>query len=429
MANTTTIQIKRSTTDAYPSNVVFGELAFTSNGDVLYIGNESNTAIAIAGERNPGVLTANQAVVVNSTSFVDTFNTGSLTVTGAANVGALTVGGLEISGSANISGNVTLVTLTADDIVVSNTLTVNGDIVLRGDSLQLGDGGDIISLGASVNSHIIPTTSNSYSLGSNTSFWRRLFVKNIIQEADAPLDRKVNILWKKIGFDLATTDDINLKLAADETIISNNIVIPSEIWSQAENIPVSIPGSNTSYVTVYTYLECTEDTTATNNRTWKTNLTNWIPPKFGASYAVEVFIDDPSLSTTSGSETQIIGSAANKEWYFDYQAGVLHFIGTTLPAELTDSKSIYIAGARYIGTTGYNGIVLSSSELVNATITSLSSPLSVSEGGTGVREFTANSILAAANSSTLAFKTGSNGQVMLVSDNDVSFSDLDGGTY
>ena len=71
MANSV-IQIKRSTTDAVPANVVFGELAYTANGKVLYIGDETNTAIAIAGNRTPGVLTANQAIVVDENSIIDT---------------------------------------------------------------------------------------------------------------------------------------------------------------------------------------------------------------------------------------------------------------------------------------------------------------------------------------------------------------------
>ena len=139
------IRIKRSQTDAVPGNVVFGELAFTTNGDILFIGNEANTAIAIGGQRFPGVLTANQAIVVNSSSYVDILNTVDLLVSNSANIESVTVN----------TGTIT--TLSATDISVSNTLTVNGDIILRGDSLQLGDGGDVISLQATVNTSIVPT--------------------------------------------------------------------------------------------------------------------------------------------------------------------------------------------------------------------------------------------------------------------------------
>ncbi|HSG50700.1 MAG TPA: hypothetical protein VLA40_01235, partial [Rheinheimera sp.] len=44
------------------------------------------------------------------------------------------------------------------------------------------------------------------------------------------------------------------------------------------------------------------------------------------------------------------------EWYFDYQSGVLHFIGDTLPSAVVSGKSIFITGARYVGATGLAGL-------------------------------------------------------------------------
>ena len=65
------IQIKRSTT-APTTTLSSGELAYTSNGDILLIGSPVDGAtIAIGGIRNPGVLTANQALIANSTSGID----------------------------------------------------------------------------------------------------------------------------------------------------------------------------------------------------------------------------------------------------------------------------------------------------------------------------------------------------------------------
>lgn len=435
MANSV-IQIKRSTTDAVPANVVFGELAYTANGKVLYIGDETNTAIAIAGNRTPGVLTANQAIVVDENSIIDNINANTLnvlqsatidvlTVTGSANIEGLSIGSITIGNNSNFSS------LNATDITVSNTLTVNGDILLRGSSLQLGDGGDVISLGASVNSSIIPSTNNTYDLGSSTSFWRRLFTNEIREPADAPLNVKLDILWKKIGFNKTSTDYITSKLATEETIDSNLIIAPSEIWTKASSIPSSKPVSNSGVVVVYNEVELTEDETSTSLRTWKSNIINWIPPRFGTTYNIVAYMDTAGSTNPASNGTLLsqTGSGNNDEWYFDYQSGVLHFIGTNLPSGLDGTKSVFITGAKYNGTTGFNSVVLNDSELVNATITSLSTPLEVKDGGTGVNAFTSNSILAAANSSSLSFKTGSNGQIMIITDNDVGFGDLDGGTY
>jgi hypothetical protein len=74
------IQIKRSLTTATPASLANGELAYTANGDILYIG--SNGAIVpIGGKRTPGTLTANQALVANSTSGIDKVITGNAVIT------------------------------------------------------------------------------------------------------------------------------------------------------------------------------------------------------------------------------------------------------------------------------------------------------------------------------------------------------------
>lgn len=77
---TNLIQIKRSLTTANATSLANGELAYTANGDVLWIG--SNGGIkAIGGGRTPGTLTANQALVANSTSGIDKIITANAVVT------------------------------------------------------------------------------------------------------------------------------------------------------------------------------------------------------------------------------------------------------------------------------------------------------------------------------------------------------------
>ena len=51
------------------------------------------------------------------------------------------------------------------------------------------------------------------------------------------------------------------------------------------------------------------------------------------------------------------GTGNDDEWFFDYQSGVLHFIGENLPNGVDFSgKSIYISGARYSGPLGLGGV-------------------------------------------------------------------------
>ena len=81
------IQIKRSLNTATPASLANGEFAFTSNGDVLYIG-ANGTIVPVAGKRVPGTLTANQALVANATSGIDKIITANLTL-GGTSVGTI----------------------------------------------------------------------------------------------------------------------------------------------------------------------------------------------------------------------------------------------------------------------------------------------------------------------------------------------------
>ena len=66
------IQIKRSATNAVIPTLANGELAFTQANNILYIGAPDGSGnIPIATKLNPGVLTANQVLVANTTSGID----------------------------------------------------------------------------------------------------------------------------------------------------------------------------------------------------------------------------------------------------------------------------------------------------------------------------------------------------------------------
>jgi len=113
------IQIKRSLTTAAPGSLANGELAFTANGGVLFIGSNS-VVVPIAGTRNPGVLTANQALVANSTSSIDRVIVANLAVTSIFANGS--------SGTANqvLKSNGSVVYWVTDDGDISAVTAGNG---------------------------------------------------------------------------------------------------------------------------------------------------------------------------------------------------------------------------------------------------------------------------------------------------------------
>lgn len=279
--------------------------------------------------------------------------------------------------------------------------------------------------------------------------------------------QKVDYLWKKLGYGATKTDTNARKKAPNEAIVSPLLIRGDKIWNKAADIPTVIPTADAYPVGVYlgaSSVETTEDGTATNNRTWKTGLTDWIPPEFGPTYQVKVYVDNPSAADPTSTGTQIFatGSGNDDEWFFDYQSGVLHFISTNLPSSISDSKTVYISGARYVGTFGqpasfetltanvFSAVTadieesVTTNTVVAQTITTntitanvitanslvLDTPLPANSGGTGLDTFTQNGILFASDSSTLSFVTGTSGKIMQInSSGEPIFDDLNGGDY
>ena len=169
---------------------------------------------------------------------------------------------------------------------------------------------------------------------------------------------KVDLLYKKL-FGVTKTDTSTNKGAGNESIPSPSLVRGDKIWVDAGSIPetaANVTNIVQAYLTT-SRIECTADTTTTPvggvYPTWKTSLTNWISPEFGSTYFVKVYSETAgNLNPTNGISLSDSGSGGTGEWYFDYQSGVLNFIGGTIPATLTAAKVIYITGYRYIGAVG-----------------------------------------------------------------------------
>ena len=137
--------------------------------------------------------------------------------------------------------------------------------------------------------------------------------------------QKVDYLWKKVGYGRAKTDVNSVKGATNESISSPLFTRGQNVWSQADLIPGVIPATSAGVVTVYPTtapVECVPDTTATSNRTWKTQSIDWIPPEVGPTYLIKVY------AHTSGQS----GSAAAS--------------GTTLSAAETNEEAEYLRSSQ-----------------------------------------------------------------------------------
>ena len=196
---------------------------------------------------------------------------------------------------------------------------------------------------------------------------------------------KLDYLWKKVGYGVTKTAPPDNKEAFNESIPSPLIYRGDLVMVDSGDIPAVIPTADTAIVEIYkdnsvgnswsATVECTEDLTAPDNRTWKTNLQNWIPPQFGSTYLVKVYVANASVSNPQTVGTQLFqaGSGNNDEWFFDYQSGVLNFNGANIPSIIgtgVTGKSVYISGARYVGEFGVTGgAALGNLVIANTTIT------------------------------------------------------------
>jgi len=216
--------------------------------------------------------------------------------------------------------------------------------------------------------------------------------------------KKVDYLWKKIGYGATKTDTNANKAAPNEAIASPLLLRGDKTWNQANLIPTTMPGSSSGVVTVYGTSapdETSNDATASTNRSWKTGLTDWIPPEFGATYGVKVYIHDTgSASAAAASGTRVFagGSGNNDEYFFDYQSGVVHFIGTNLPNGVNFSgKTVYVSGARYTGTIGLQNNV----------------------SDTGDFEFSGNTMSTGSSNADMELDTSGTGQYVFTADTGV----------
>ena len=143
------IQIKRSTANAVVTGLSNGELAFTQASNTLFIGLPDGSGVAaIGGVRYPGTLTANQALVANSSSAIDKV----------------------------IVANAVITYLTANDANITSTFTSSGNTIL-GDSAS-----DVVSFTARVNTAIVPSANVTYNLGTSGLRYDQIFSSNVVAE-------------------------------------------------------------------------------------------------------------------------------------------------------------------------------------------------------------------------------------------------------
>jgi hypothetical protein len=169
----------------------------------------------------------------------------------------------------------------------------------------------------------------------------------------------VDLLFKKLQ-GVAKTANSTVKSASNESIASPAFLRGDIVWvesNQIGNTAQAITGISTAYRNSGA-VECVADSTVPPisgiRPTWLTNKTYWIPQEFGSTWLPKVFVGPTSAANIEATGTQIFsaGIGGVGEYYFDTQAGVLNFIGETIPTVLTSGNVVYVAGYQYSGLLG-----------------------------------------------------------------------------
>jgi len=177
------IQIKRSALTAVPATLEDGELAYTSNGEVLFIG-DGQYVRPIGGRRYPGTLTANQALVANGTGYLDEIRVANLVPTkiyangSSGNAQALlanSTGGLYWGNPATSLSDLSDVEtsgVTGAQILVANSTGVFRNVSVSGDITIDANGvatiaADAIALGTDTTGNYVATITAGNGLSGN----------------------------------------------------------------------------------------------------------------------------------------------------------------------------------------------------------------------------------------------------------------------
>lgn len=192
----------------------------------------------------------------------------------------------------------------------------------------------------------------------------------------------IDLLFKKLN-GVAKTATAAQKSPSNESIASPPLLRGDIVWMQSDQIPSSaqvVAGITQGYLTT-SRIECVPDTTVPTISgiypTWLTNLTDWIPQEFGSSWPVKIYVDTAGAANPAVTGTQIFspGIGGVGEFFFDTQAGLLNFIGETIPSTLTAGKSIFVVGYRYVGLLGVtnlpDGTSIGNLQITGNTIVSL----------------------------------------------------------
>lgn len=439
------IQIKRSLTTANPVGLANGEFAYTSNGEVLFLG--ANGGIdAIAGKRYPGTLTANQALVANSSSAIDKIivaNAVITTLTANGEVG--TAGQALYSDGTKAYWRNTLPAVSGSDTYVQFN---DGGVSNAISSFTFTKGtGTVTATNFSGNGASV-TSVNAATLGGNTAATLRSYSDTVAgtaySNATSYADTKASAAYS------------NATSYADTvagTAYSNATSYADTAAGTAYSNAVAYAASNT-YVNTYFAPKASPTFTGTLNAadvSVSGNLT--VTGTLTTVGTENLIVKDPLIKLAANNTSSDVldiglygsyGSTPSFTGLFRDHTDGIYKLFTGLTAEPT--TTVNTSGAGYAEATlqaylNSSALVTNSSvtnitanSTVAVTITAntlhLSTALEATSGGTGYGTYTSGDLLVANTGNALSkLSLGTSGYVLQSNGSALIYSTIDGGTF
>lgn len=454
------IQIKRSTTNATVTGLSAGELAFTQAGNVFFIGAPSDgTSIRIGGQMVPGTLTANQALVANATSGIDKiivanlqptyiYANGASGTTGdilysnssggvfwAAAPASSTPGGADTQVQFNDGGttlNATAgftFTKSTNNVLIANTLTVGTATV--NSTTYTGTSNNATNLGgtAAASYQLNSTLAGNVALltANNANNLGGFLAANYVQNTDS----------RTLSGNLTFTG-ANLVVSGTNTAISSNITLTGATLTGTSTDLTLRNGTfsgnlivSGTVVTVNTQQLVVNDNVielGLNNTTTDTVDTGWFSPagdggltwysgfaRIAASSTntnpvFRIFVSNTNPNTSSTIDTSANTKTGTLQAYLEPYGSGGAFVANTTTVTLTANSTVAVS--------------------ITANSLSLSTPLTGTNGGTGLSSIANNSLIF--GNSTNGFNTlalGTSGYVLQSNGTAIVYDVLDGGTF
>jgi len=437
------ILIKRSTANAVVTGLSNGELAFTQAGEKLFIGApDGSGVIAIGGAHNPGVLTANQALVANSTSGIDKIIVANAAVTAIYANGSVGTDGQFLTSNGSVaywssattttnltySSNATTVTVASsngdDAVILAANSTVAG-VISAADQSKL----DGISEGAANGTVTSVATGDGLSGGPITTTGTIAVVANNGISANAS-----GIF--AVGANGISVDASGINVVAGDGLVANttgvHVGAANGISVTADAVGVTTGSTltvNTSGIHVNTSLSITDLTLSGNlivNGTLTTIDTDNVTIEDSLIQLARNNTSTDSLDiglfgaygATGTKYSGAFRDATDGKWKF--------FTGLeALPDTTVDTANASYAVATLVANLESANVVITGGSITGIT------DLAVADGGTGRSTFTTNGVIFGnGTDGLLVTDAGTDGQVLQANSSGVPvFADLDGGTF